>query len=123
MGKLAVTVKNDASGIVYINGDPNWDDQVLTVDGNPQMEIYPLNPGGETAVVGIEGDAGEMGVIFSTTTNSDYDGSGFYQLTIGRGDTGMLDVTDGGPYGSPTVSYTLHDRQPLSMTMVFVDAR
>lgn len=121
MGKLAVTVRNNASRTVYIDRDPNWDDQVLTIDGKRQMEIYPLNPGA-SAVVGVDWDATEMGVIFATEANYDYDGSGFYQLTIGQDDSGTLGITDGGPNGTPTVRYTLQDQQSLSMTMVFADA-
>jgi hypothetical protein len=120
MGKLAVTAQNQTSNIVYIDRDPNWDDQVLTINGAPQMEIYALNPGA-SAVVGVDWDATEMGVIFATTKNYDYDGTGFYQLTIGQ-DGDKLGITDGGPNGTPTFTYTLQDQQSLSMTMVFADA-
>jgi phage gpG-like protein len=122
MDKLAVTVKNESEEILYIDGDPNWDDQVLTINGTPQKEIYGLNPGGSSqAVVGVVGDSNEFGVIFATSRDSDSDGSGIYQLTIAPDDGGTLGVTDGGPSGHPTVNYTLDDRKPLSMTMRFVD--
>lgn len=118
MDSLAVTVRNDTHHELFIDGDPNWDDQELTVNGTPQEQIYGL-AAGSSAVVGITADYNEMGVIFATTRNYDYDGGGFYQLTIGPSADGNLGVTDGGPNGSPTVQYTLADQAPLSMTMTF----
>ncbi len=120
MDSIAVTVKNESDETMYIDRDPNWDDQVLTIDGKPQMEIYPLNPEAK-AVVGVEGGGTEMGVIFATSKGYDDDGSGFYQLTIGVDDSGTVGITDGGANGQPAVSYTLEDRRASSMTMLFVD--
>lgn len=122
MSSLAVTVKNDSSHDIYIDKDPNWDDQVLTIDGAPQESIYVLAPG-SSAVVGITADYNEMGVIFAGSKDYDYGpGSWMYQLSIGPDpDTGDQAVTDGEPSGSPTVEYRLEDQEPLSMTMIFVD--
>lgn len=120
MNRLSVTVRNDTNQELFIDGDPNWDDQVLTIDGTPRERIYGLGTG-SSAVVGITADYNEMGVIFATSRNYDSDGSGFYQLTIGPSDDGNLGVTDGGPNGSPTVQYTLADQAPLSMTMTFTN--
>jgi len=121
MSSLAVTVKNDSSHDIYVDGDPNWDDQVLTIDGQPQESIYLLGPG-SSAVVGITADYNEMGVIFAGAKNYDAGHTWMYQLSIGPDpDTGDQSVTDGGPSGSPAVEYTLADQAPLSMTMNFVD--
>lgn len=121
MGSLAVTVKNDASLDLYISGDPNWDDQVLTIDGEPQEQVCILHPG-SSVVVGLTVDYNEMGVIFASGDNYDYDpGIWLYQLTIGPGAGGNLTVTDGEPMKDPTAHYTLADQEPLSMTMTFVD--
>jgi len=120
MDSVAVTVKNDASEIVYIDRDPNWDDEILTIDGKPTMQIYPLNPGAKV-VVGTKDGGDEMGVIFATSPDYDDGKSGFYQLAIGQDDSGTMGVKDGDPFGHPTVNYSLHDRKPMSMTMLFVD--
>lgn len=122
MGSLAVTVKNDSTHDFYITKDPNWDDQVLTFDGEPAESMYPLEQG-SSVVVGITIDYNEMGVIFTSGANYDYDpGTWLYQLTIGPDpETGNQSVTDGGPMKDPTVKYTLSDQEPLSMTMEFVD--
>jgi hypothetical protein len=116
MESLAVTVKNDSSHDLFIDGDPNWDDQVLTIDGTPHQKAYRL-PAGSSAVVGITADYNEMGVMFGSGT-----GSWFYQLSIGPDDTGNQSVTDDSTEGTPAVTYTLQDQAPLSMTMDFVDA-
>jgi hypothetical protein len=121
MDKLAITVTNSSSHGLYIDRDPNWDDQVLTIDGQPQYSIYLLKPG-SSAVVGVTSDYAGMGVIFATTENYDHDDQAFYQLEIGQNDAGDQDVIGGGPFNTPTVSYTLQDQKPLSMTMVFTDA-
>ena len=116
MDSLAVTVKNDSSHDLFIDGDPNWDDQVLTIDGTPLERVYRL-PAGSSAVVGITADYNEMGVIFGSGNDS-----WFYQLSIGPDDTGNQSVTDSYVNGTPTVTYTLRDQAPLSVTMDFVDA-
>lgn len=120
MASLAVTVRNDTHQALFIDRDPNWDDQVLTIDGTPQEQIYSLTAGG-SAVVGVTADYNEMGVIFSTVQNYDSGDNGFYQLTIGPSDDGNLGVTDGGPNGSPTVKYALSGQTPMSMTMTFTN--
>ncbi len=123
MDILAVTVRNQSSHDVYVDRDPNWDDQVLTFDGVPGEGIYLLAPG-SSVVVGItDDDYNQMGVIFAGAKNYEYPpGAWFYQLTIGPDpDTGDQSVTDSYISGSPTVEYRLEDQEPLSMTMVFVD--
>jgi hypothetical protein len=117
MADLVLTVKNDSSHVLFISGDPNWDDQVLTIDGTPQDQPFTLSVGSSASVT-----AGytEMGVMFSTVP--DYDSGPAYQLSIGPDpDTGNASVTDGNSWGPPPMKYTLSDQTPLSATMTFVD--
>lgn len=121
MDSMAVTVTNDSSRNIFIAGDPNWDDQELTIDGQPVNRPYELAPG-SSAVVGIVDDYNEVGVIFAGARDYDYSGTWFYQQTIGPDpDTGNLSVTDDNPFNSPPVVYTLADQAPLSMTMRFAE--
>lgn len=113
MDSLAVTVNNNASSDLFIDGDPNWDDQVLTINGEPRQEVYRL-PAGSSAVVGITADYNEMGVIFGGGNDG-----WSYALSIGPDDAGNQSVTDSFVFGTPPMSYTLQDQSPLSMTMVF----
>jgi hypothetical protein len=117
---LAVTVKNESSFEIKISGEPNWDDQVITIDGKPHKKTYSLARGA-SAVVGVTLDNDEMGVYF---TSRELGGAGeaTYSMEIGPNAAGNEDVTDSTTFGTPAVKYTLHDQQPLSMTMVFVDA-
>ncbi|MET0332397.1 MAG: hypothetical protein ABW154_13320 [Dyella sp.] len=120
MNHPTVTVLNNASRDIFIDHDPNWDDQVLKVDGRPIHQAYTLNPGVAAKVSVDWNGAGEelmIGVIFSDKT----DESDGYQLSIGQApSTGELDVTDGD--GQGRVKYTVKDQAPWSMTMDFVDA-
>lgn len=115
MDSLAVTVNNDSSQDLFIDGDPNWDDQVLTIDGTPQEQVYRLPPGA-SAAVGITADYNEMGVMFGSGNDS-----WTYQLSIGPDENGNQSVTDSYIHGTPPVNYTVRDQAPLSMTMVFTD--
>jgi hypothetical protein len=114
MDKLAVTVRNDSSYELKIEGDPNWDDQELTFNGAAGSNRYSLPPAG-SVVVGITADYDHVGLDFSTS------GDLSYFTEIGPNDDGVQDVIDSDTFGTPVVKYTLHDQEPLSLTMVFVD--
>jgi hypothetical protein len=120
MNHPTVNVVNNASRAIFIDHDPNWDDQVLKIDGQPIHRAYSLSPGAAAKVsVDWDGAAEELmiGVIFSDLA----DESDGYQLSIGQApSTGELDVTDGD--GQGRVTYTVKDQAPWSMTMDFVDA-
>ena len=128
MNYPVVTVKNNASHDIFVDSDPNWDDQVLKIDGKPIDSIYTL-PHGSVIEISIDwdDDAGSemmMGVIFADAPDYDYGGAGFYQLTIGQLEqSGNLGFSDGDVEGQVQVYYTLEDQQPWSMTMNFVDVQ
>jgi hypothetical protein len=127
MSKPVVTAKNHASRDLFVEGDPNWDDQQLIIDGKVITEIYTLAPGA-TITVSVDwdgsGEEGMIGVIFAEAKNYDYGGAGFYQLTVGQDPhTGDLGVTDGGPNGGTLhVTYKLGDPTPWTVKMDFTDA-
>lgn len=126
MTKPVVTVKNNSSRDIFVDSDPNWDDQILQIDGKHLRSVYTLI---QTAIIEIsehwDGPGNElmMGVIFADAANYDSGGVGFYQLSIGQeSETGNLGVTDTYENAQPLVRYTLEDQTPWSMTMNFVDA-
>jgi len=128
MSYPAVTVINNASHDIFVDGDPNWDDQVLKIDGAPIDGIYTLPPGSVIEIsIDWDDDTGSemmMGVIFADAPNYDYGGAAFYQLAIGQLEqSGNLGVTDGYVEGQVQVCYTIADQLPWSMTMNFVDAQ
>lgn len=126
MSDPVVTVNNQSTHDIYVDGDPNWDDQVLKIDGKRSRGVYTLAPGA-TITVSVEwsgpGDDMMMGVIFSDAANYDTGGVGFYQLSFGQDpESGDLGVTDCNVNATPQVAYTLQDPTPWTLTMIFVDS-
>ncbi|MDR0225093.1 MAG: hypothetical protein LBI66_01625 [Burkholderiaceae bacterium] len=129
-----VTVNNSTSSDIFIASDPNWDDQILTIDGVKQNTPFKLTSSG-IVVVSVTYDIGtqkssvrgtddryEMGIIFSASKDFDTDPDG-YQLVIGKNGAGKLDVTDGGPEeATPSFNYRISDQNPESMLMTFISA-
>ncbi|POA99386.1 hypothetical protein C2134_06940 [Chromobacterium sinusclupearum] len=124
MSHPVVTVKNHSSRHVYIEGDPNWDDQVLLLNNQPLPKLYSLAPDKSIQLsVDWSGPGNEymMGVIFADGPDYDYGGDGFYQLTIGQSnDSGLLGVTDGD--GHAKVSYSVGQQTAWGMVMDFADS-
>jgi len=124
MSKPIVTVKNHSSHNVYIEGDPNWDDQKLLLNDKPMHGGHTLAPNHsvQLSVMGAgAGNADMMGVIFADGRDYDSGGAGFYQMTIGQlKESGLLDVTDGD--GQAKVSYTVSDQTAWSMTLDFTNS-
>lgn len=123
-----VHVSNRSSHEICIARDPNWDDQVLLVDGRSARYTLCLTPG-TAAEVGIDvgddstPDANLMGVIFADGHQFDYGESGAYQTTIGHHeDSGLLAVTDESTIRRPAVQYAIANQTQWSMDMTFVDA-
>jgi hypothetical protein len=124
-----VHVTNHSTRDLFIARDPNWDDQVLLLDGRRLNQAHRLGPD-ESANVSVPmgpNDRAEqeylMGVIFADGTDYDYGSAGGYQLSIGQhAQTGLLDVTDEYTLRSPAVQYTMSDSTPWSVNMDFVDA-
>lgn len=126
MTQPVVHVVNASTHELFIDHDPNWDDQVLVVDGEPVDSIYRL-PAGACAVVTIAAaispakDANLIGVVLSDGQHYDYGTAGFYQATIGHDENGLLGVTDELVHRQPRIGYALEARTDWSMTLRFAD--
>src|SRR4029077_610264 len=117
MSNPVVTVKNNARIDIFVDGDPNWDDQELIIDGKVSTEIYTLTKGATITVsVNWESPGAEqmIGVIFAQTKNYD-NGGAFYQLAVGQDQAGNLAITDENTHGKLDIRYTLGDQAPWSM--------
>jgi len=126
MSHPVVTINNRASRNIFVDSDPNWDDQILLIDGKRIDGVYTL-PQGATIRISIpwEGAASElmMGVIFANAAQYDYGDVGFYQLSIGQEpQSGHLGITDQYESGSSQLRYTIEHQTPWSMTVNFIDA-
>lgn len=127
MSDAIVRVSNQSSRDIFISGDPNWDDQVLILDGRPKAKPYRLPPGRSADLFVPAEDSGEIdahavGLIVADGLDVDYGSAGGYQTTIGREqETGRLGVTDESVLNAPAVRYSTTSEGPLSMKMEFVD--
>lgn len=127
MSSPVVHVNNNTSRDLYIDHDPNWDDQVLLIDGEPIPDIYCLPANSSTKVsIDMRGHKAKdeylMGIIFSDGKNYDYGPAGAYQSSIGHDpNTGLLGVTDESTLKNPAVRYTIENQTDWSVEMKFVD--
>jgi hypothetical protein len=128
MTNPVVHVANRSNQEVCIAHDPNWDEQVLRIDGSASAYTLCLEPGVDADVsIDVRGDttpeAYLMGVIFSDGKDFTYGRSGAYQTTIGHHpNTGLLGVTDESTIRTPSVQYVVSNQTPWSMNMTFDNA-
>jgi hypothetical protein len=120
MSRPVMTVKSSASRNISVDGDPNWDDQKLIINGHVVKGTYTLVPEATITVsVNWEGppEEGMIGVMFGA-------GVGLYELSVGQDpQTGNLAVTDGYPLDGPVnLNYAVSDQTPWTMRMDFMDA-
>jgi hypothetical protein len=125
MTNPVVHVANRSNQEVCIAHDPNWDDQVLLIDGSASTDSLCLAPGIDADVsIDIGGDTAPeehlMGVIFSDAVDFTYGRAGGYQTTIGHHpQTGLLGVTDDWRMRTPSIQYAVSDQTHWSMNMTF----
>jgi hypothetical protein len=123
-----VRVTNHASLPVCIARDPNWDDQVLFVDGRVAKQTRCLDTGTKVDIgIRLDGDhtpdENLMGVLFADAKDVERGQAGFYQATIGHHrDTGMLSVTDESKFGAPSLKYEVTGQTSSSLDLTFVDS-
>ena len=129
MNKVSAIIQNNASAGLYLSADPNWDGQILFVNGKRMHGgSFLIEPGlSATASVGWDDSPPAeymMGIIISEDENPDYGKGGSFQLTIGLDpSTKKMAVTDPEPYtsGSPKESYIVTAQTEWSLTLVFSD--
>ncbi|WNV05078.1 hypothetical protein RP726_01390 [Candidatus Methylospira mobilis] len=123
MNVANAVIQNSSSFGLYLSSDPNWDGQILLVDGKLLHGGSFLTEPGLSATAGVVwGDSlptdTMMGIIIE-------DGAGgSFQLTIGQDPgTQKMTVTDPEPYiyGSPKVNYVTTAQTEWSVTLVFSD--
>jgi|GEM_PF-1529237 len=116
-----VTVQNKTSFGIVIDGDPNWDDQRLLINGKYKQNI--LLKEGEFAILSVKWDAEPdelmMGVEYTKAGSNSAEG---LQQEIGQNsETGNLGVSDSNWWAKKWAKFTQLDQNPLSFTLVFED--
>lgn len=112
MSKAKVTLVNNWCDSVYICGDPNWDDQIFSVNDKHMPSIYEVKPktevefsvgSGTSPVISHEDpDPNRLGVDF--TEQSDGDGPGYYSV-MGQNKENLFTLTD--PNADDNIKYKI----------------
>lgn len=101
MNSSIVVCINATSKNLKIDGDPNWDDQKVRIDGDLVSSIYSLQPG-ESVGVSLENQWTDkaaknnhnmMGFMFSGEKDN-YENQNTFQITIGRNRESIMSITD-----------------------------
>ena len=124
MSNPSVTVSNQSSGDIYLNGDPNWDDQKLLVNGQPIVPSGEKIGKGMDVTISVEWDGNRsahmVGMIISDSFN--YDDGAAYQMTFGEDpEMGYMTRTETYDWGEPGITYRMKDRHTWEMTLEFKD--
>lgn len=117
---------NATSGDLIIDGDPNWDDQQLRIDGILVHAPY-TSPKGQSVAASVQGwgnDEGNemmMGIWYVGPNNNNENQNSF-QMTIGQNAKGLMDVTENYPLAPMTIKYTIIAQTKWDLVLKFEDA-
>ncbi len=117
---------NATSGDLMIDGDPNWDDQQLLIDGVLINSPY-TSSSGESVGASVEGwgenDGNEyMMGIWYVGPNNNHENQNNFQMTIGQNSDGLMDITEVYPLNPMTIKYTVVARSKWALVLKFEDA-
>ena len=116
---------NATSGDLIIDGDPNWDDQQLRIDGTIVNAPY-TSPKGQSVAASVDGwgatgNENMMGIWYVGPDNNNENRNNF-QMTIGQNSKGLMDVTDVYPLPPMTIKYTIIAQTKWDIVLKFEDA-
>ena len=117
---------NETSEDLIIDGDPNWDDQELRIDGKIIHSAY-TSPKGESVAASVRGWANDegnnmmMGIWYSGSNNNNQNQNTF-QFTIGQNHDGLMDVTENFPLPPMSIKYTVVAQTKWIVVLKFEDA-
>jgi hypothetical protein len=111
---------NATKADLKIEGDPNWDDQQLRINGVivHQPHISPSGEDAEASVSGWgqdEGNENMMGVMYIAP------GGGTFQMTIGQNSDGLMSVTDDYPSEGISIKYSVIAQTKWTVVLKFED--
>ncbi len=127
MSNASIVVSiNATSGDLIIDGDPNWDDQQLRIDGVIINSPY-TSPSGQSVGARVDGwgenDGNEnmMGIWYVGPNNNNENQNNF-MMTIGQNSDGLMDVTEVDPLDPMTIKYSVVTRTKWILVLKFEDA-
>lgn len=121
-----VVSMNNTSGNLIIDGDPNWDDQELRIDGTIINSPY-TSPKGQAVAASVDGwganDGNEnmMGIWYVGPNNNNENQNNF-MMTIGQNSQGLMDITDVTPLPPMSIKYTIVTQTKWILVLKFEDA-
>ena len=128
MNASIVVCINATSKNLKIDGDPNWDDQEVRIDGDIIKSIYSLQPG-ESVGVSVKNEWTEeeakknhnmMGFMFSGENDND-ENQNTFQTTIGRNREGLMSITDIDSFKPMTIKHHVIARTKWLVVVQFED--
>lgn len=102
---------NATNGDLIIDGDPNWDDQQLRIDGKIIDSPY-TSPHGQSVAASVEGwpdnsnDENMMGIWYVGPDNNNENQNNF-MMTIGKNSKGLMSITDVNPLKPMSIKYSV----------------
>ena len=127
---IPLVTRNQSKDVVFISDDPNWDDQILIVNGEELGGgTYPLAPGDSADITtnliqeAPDEDGIELGVIFADNDNYDIEGRG-YQEWVGQDpDTGLMSLRHAGDaeMGHPRFELKVLSQSRSTLQLSFLD--
>lgn len=114
---------NATSSDLYIDGDPNWDDQQLKIDGRIIRSPY-ISSSGQSVGCSIDwpediGDGYMMGIIFS---GNNLENQNSFQMTIGQNSQGLMTITENYPIEPLSIKYSVVAQTEWILVLKFEDA-
>ncbi len=115
---------NETSGDLIIDGDPNWDDQQLLIDG---VDVYsPYNSiSGQSVAASVQAfddndDGSELMMgIFYVGPDNDGENRNNFMMTIGQNSEGLMSITEVNPLEPMTIKYTVITQTKWTLVLKF----
>ncbi len=117
---------NNTSGNLIIDGDPNWDDQELRIDGKIINSPY-TSPKGQDVAASVygwgenDGNENMMGIWYVGPNNNNENQNNF-MMTIGQNDQGLMSITDITPLPPMSIKYSVVAQTKWTLVLKFEDA-
>lgn len=116
---------NHTSGDIIIDGDPNWDDQELRIDGVIMTSPY-RSQSGQSVGASVDGweedgnNANMMGIFYVGPSNQNEKHNNF-MMTIGQNDDGLMSITDVTSLQPMTIKYSVVSQTKWILVLKFED--
>jgi len=128
MNSSIVVCINATSKNLKIDGDPNWDDQEVCIDGKLIKSCFSSQPGESVGVSvntqwtdeSAKNNHNMMGFLFSGENDND-ENQNTFQMTIGRNQEDLMSITDIDTFKPMTIEHNVIARTKWLVVVQFED--